>query len=106
MIIRSALLLGQVAADRQEDFDRHMREVVVAKIRQYPRILDVTLRKTQASDDGAPEIYMQFDLMFDSLADMDAALASPVRDAVRAEIIAGMGDFQGRTVHVVSQALG
>ena len=103
MIIRSALLLGTVAPEKQAAFDAHMRTTVVAQIRKYPHILDVILRKTCELEDGAPQVYMQFDLHFASLNDMNAALASPIRDAVRADIVVGMADFQGSSVHVVSE---
>lgn len=81
MILRSALLLGTVADDDQPAFDAYMRDVVVPEIGTYPGIRGVTLRKMVQADAGAPPVYMQFDLVFDTLADMEAALASPVRTA-------------------------
>ena len=102
MIIRSALLLGQVDPADQPAFDSYMRDTVVPAIATYPGIRAVSLRKTDHADPGAPPVYMQFDLRFDSLADMEAALASPVRDAVRDRIKAGMGPFRGTVTHVVS----
>lgn len=105
MILRSALLLGTVAPADQPAFDAYMRDVVVPEIATYPGIRGVSLRKTDHADDGAPPVYMQFDLRFDNLADMEAALASPVRAAVRDRIKAGMGAFRGVTVHVVSESL-
>ena len=101
MILRSALLLGTVAPDDQPDFDAYMRDVVVPEIGTYPGIRGVTLRKLVEADDGAPAIYMQFDLVFDDLAAMEAALASPVRAEVQARIKAGMGPFKGRVFHIV-----
>ena len=105
MILRSALLLGTVAPIDQPAFDAHMRDVVVPAIGTYPGIRAVSLRKLVTSDPGAPPVYMQFDLVFDTLADMEAALASPVRDAVRERIKAGMGAFQGQVTHVVSELM-
>lgn len=105
MILRSALLLGTVAPDDQPKFDAYMRDVVVPEIGTYPGIRGVTLRKLVQADEGAPPVYMQFDLLFDSLADMDAALASPVRTAVRDRIKAGMAPFQGTVTHVVSDSM-
>ncbi|QRZ15147.1 EthD family reductase [Paracoccus methylovorus] len=107
MITRSAFLLGRVAPEDQPAFDRHMRETVVAEILTYPGIRRVTLRKLAQADAGAEAdaAYMQFDLFFDSHAAMDAALASPVRQAVQERIKAGMGPFAGRVIHVVSDML-
>jgi uncharacterized protein (TIGR02118 family) len=103
MIIRSAFLHGTVAAPDQPDFDRHMRETVVAEILTYPGIRRVTLRKLAEADVGADAAYMQFDLHFDSLDAMNQALASPVRQAVQQRIKAGMGPFSGRVTHVVCE---
>jgi hypothetical protein len=44
---------------------------------------------------------MVFDLYFNSLQDMDAALASATRQAVRQTISQGMRLFQGRVYHLV-----
>jgi len=103
MILRSAFLLGQVEPADQPAFDAHMRDVVVPAIATYPGILSVSLRKTVQADDGAPAVYMQFDLAFDSLSAMEAALASPVRHAVRDRIKAGMAAFRGSVTHIVSE---
>ncbi|SFJ59237.1 EthD family reductase [Aerobium aerolatum] len=105
MIIRSALLEGTVAVASQPEFDRHMRETVVREIMTYPGIRRVVLRKLVQADEGANAAYMQFDLYFDSIAAMDEALASPVRQAVQTRIKAGMGPFSGRVTHVVSEVL-
>lgn len=105
MIIRSAFLHGRVDEPDQQEFDRHMRESVVAEILTYPGIRRVTLRKLAQADAAADAAYMQFDLYFDSVESMDAALASPVRQAVQERIKAGMGPFSGRVTHVVSDQI-
>jgi len=105
MIIRSALLIGTVEPIDQPAFDSYMRDTVVPEIGTYPGIRGVTLRKLVQADGNAPPVYMQFDLLFASLDDMDAALASPVRDAVRNRIKAGMEAFKGSVVHIVSQSM-
>jgi len=105
MIIRSAFLHGSVPEPEQPAFDRHMRDTVVAEILTYPGIRRVTLRKLAQADAGADAAYMQFDLYFDSVDAMDAALASPVRQAVQERIKAGMGPFSGRVTHVVSDLI-
>lgn len=105
MIIRSALLIGRVAPAEQAAFDAYMRDVVAPEIGRYPGCRGVTLRRMAAADDGAPPVYMQFDLLFDDMAAMEAALASPVRAAVRETIAAGMGPFEGTVTHVVSDLL-
>lgn len=101
MIVRSAVLEGTVAPERREAFDAHMGTVVLEAIAAYPGLRKVALRKPVESDGGAPPVYVVFDLYFDDLAAMHAALSSPVRQQVRGVIAAGMGDFQGRVYHVV-----
>lgn len=88
MIIRSAYLEGTVASAEREAFDAHMSGPVLAAIATYPGLRQVRLRKLALADAGAPPIYMVFDLYFDSLQAMDAALASPTRQAVR-DLVAG-----------------
>jgi uncharacterized protein (TIGR02118 family) len=101
MIIRSAILEGTVAESEQARFDVHMREAVVPAIATYPGIRKVALRRLAEKDEAAPAIYMIFDLYFDSIEAMNAALASETRQAVRERISEGMSTFQGRVYHVV-----
>jgi len=106
MIIRTALLEGDVAPEDQAVFDTYMHDTVVEQIKRYPGILGVDLRrKIHADEASAPNIYMQFDLLFEDLAAMEAALASPVRAEIQARIKAGMGPFRGRVTHIVSEDL-
>lgn len=101
MIIRSAILEGTVPTVKQASFDAYMKDTVVPAIQTYPGIRDVALKRTVQSDDTAPPVYMVFDLKFDDLAAMNAALASETRKLVRECIAKGMTDFEGRVYHVV-----
>lgn len=101
MIVRSAVLEGRVPEDRRAAFDDTMATAVVAAIRRYPGLVDVRLRRPVEADDGAPPVYLVFDLYFDTLQAMKDALASPVRQEVRGVIAAGMKDFEGRVYHLV-----
>lgn len=101
MLIRSAVLEGTVdEADRQE-FDRSMRETVRAAIATYRGIRAVKLRWPAEAEPEAPPIYVIFDLYFDDLASMKAALASPTRNAVRRSLSASMSAFHGRVYHLI-----
>lgn len=101
MIVRSAYLEGTVAEKDRAEFDRRMNTTVLGAIRTYPRIRDVRLRRIAEADAGAPPVYMIFDLYFDSLDDMNAALASQTRQQVRDRIAEAMGLFKGRVYHLV-----
>lgn len=101
MIVRCAFLEGSVPAADRDRFDRQMAGPVLAAIGTYPGILQVKLRRLVQADDGAPPIYLVFDLYFDDIAAMDAALASPTRQAVRQQIAQVMDVFSGRVYHQV-----
>jgi uncharacterized protein (TIGR02118 family) len=104
MIIRSAFLEGTVAPEDRAKFDAHMRDVVVPLIGTYPGIRGVNLRQVVEADEGAPPFYMSFDLLFDTLEDMHAALASDTRASVRRQLGEIMPLLQGRVYHVVFDA--
>lgn len=101
MIIRSAFLEGTVADADRARFDAQLAGPVLDAIRTYPGILDVKLRRLVQADAGSPPIYVVFDLHFADLAAMEAALATPTRQAVRAQIAEVMTLFQGRVYHQV-----
>lgn len=101
MIIRSAVMEGTVAEVDRAAFDQRMSTAVLGAIARYPGIRKVTLRRPAETQAAAPPVYMVFDLYFDTLADMHAALASPIRQEVRTEIAAGMGAFKGRVYHLI-----
>lgn len=101
MIIRSAVLEGDVPQADRSHFDRQMVETVLPAIRRYPGIRDVTLRWRAEQEDGAPPIYLTFDLAFDSLEAMHAALASDIRQEVRAQLGTIMPLFEGRVYHLI-----
>lgn len=103
MIIRSAVLEGRVAEPDRAAFDRQMGETVLAAIATYPGLRDVRLRRPAETEAGAPAVYMQFDLRFDSLEAMHAALATPTRQQVRETIAAAMPLFEGRVYHLIME---
>ena len=105
MIVRTAILEGDVSIEDRDTFDVYMRTTVVEQIMRYPGIRGVEVRRRIHADESAPGIYMQFDLLFDDIAAMDAALSSPVRAEVQAKIKAGMGPFKGKVSHIVYQDL-
>ena len=101
MIVRSAFLEGTVAEADRAEFDAHMAGPVLTAIGTYPGIQGVKLRRLVQADEGSPPLYMVFDLYFADLAAMEAALATPTRQAVRQQIAQMMSRFQGRVYHQV-----
>ena len=103
MIIRSAILEGSVPEADRAAFDAQMAGTVLNAIATYPGLREVRLRKPAEAEAGAPPVYVQFDLYFDSLATMHAALDTPVRHQVRETIAAVMPLFQGRVYPLVME---
>ena len=101
MIIRSAVLEGRVAEADRAAFDHQMRHAVLQAIATYPGIREVRLRRPVETEAGAPSVYMVFDLYFETLEAMHAALASPVRGLVREQIGKAMTAFTGKVYHLV-----
>lgn len=103
MIIRHATLYGTVPPELQQSFDAHMAGPVVSAMQQYPNIIKVELEKVIEQGGDTPTIYMQFNSYYATLDDMNAALASPVRDRVKALTQEGLKHFEGHMTHSVSK---
>ncbi len=101
MIVRSAVLEGSVDDADRAAFDTYMEQTALAAIARYPGLREVRLRRPAESEAGAPAVYMCFDLYFDDLAAMHAALATPVRAEVRAALGQMMPLFKGRVYHLI-----
>jgi len=101
MIARLAVLEGAVRPENRAAFDADMGGPVRDAIARYPGIRGVRLRSPLEQDAGAPPIYLIFELLFDDLAAMHAALTSPVRQEVRSLILKAMERFEGRVYHLV-----
>lgn len=80
-----------------------MRTDVLSAIVRYPHLREVRLRRQVEVEVGAPPIYMIFDLVFDGLEAMHSALASPIRQEVRAEIGKAMQAFRGKVYHLIME---
>lgn len=101
MIIRSVHLEGTVADGDRDAFDAHLRGPVSQALRTYPGLRQLRLRRLVRGEEGAPAVYLAFDLYFDCLQAMDSALASPTRQAVRDAMVAARGLWTGRIFHLV-----
>jgi len=101
MIIRTAVLEGDVPEADRAHFDGQMRETVLPAILRYPGIRDVKLRWTAEQEAGAPPVYLTFDLYFDDLEAMHDALASETRQEVRRQLGTIMPLFKGRVYHLI-----
>ena len=59
-----------------EAFDRHYREVHAPIVRRYPALRDLRLTRADGVAGRPSPIYLVAEMVFDSRADLDAALAS------------------------------
>jgi hypothetical protein len=101
MIIRSAVLEGEVPEADRATFDARMKDTVLPAILRYPGIRACKLRWPAEQEAGAPPVHVIFDLHFDSLEAMHAALASETRQEVRRQLGEIMPLFKGRVYHLV-----
>jgi uncharacterized protein (TIGR02118 family) len=72
---------------RPEDpaaFDRHYREIHTPIVLRYPRLREVRLAKVDPVGPRSAPFYLVAEMVFDSRADLDAALASePALESAR-----------------------
>lgn len=108
IVVRSAVFDGVVLPENREQFRKNM-EVLKQMVTQYPGIRDVRVRYMSdevAPEEGAPHPYVTFDFYFNSVEDMDKALATPLRQETRDEIQKSMPIFKGKIYHFVREESG
>ena len=108
IVVRSAVFDGVVLPENREQFRKNM-EVLKQMVTQYPGIRDVRVRYMSdevAPEEGAPHPYVTFDFYFNSVEDMDKALATPLRQETRDEIQKSMPLFKGKIYHFVREESG
>ncbi|WP_321889107.1 hypothetical protein [Paraburkholderia bannensis] len=102
MITRTAIFEGQIKPGCEERFFAEVQERLVPLWRQFPKASNVRLQRVQAQDADAPSIVMIQQIDYPSVADVEAALASPVRSQARAVTLEILDMFEGRFYHLIS----
>ncbi len=74
MAVRLVALYNQ--PDDPAAFDAHYRDVHGPMVRRYPGLRDLRLTRTGGVAGRQPPFYLVAEMIFDSRADLDAALAS------------------------------
>ena len=102
MYVRCAYFEGTVAPENRERFNRFFEDEVVPLVARFPNIRTVRLLRSDWHEDGAPGIYQTMEMTFDSLADVEAALASEPRAENKENTQkSGIMDlFDGRLYHI------
>ena len=100
-ILRCGYFEGTVGQSARAALDRYVDEQVVPLLVQLPKIRSVRVLRARDIEDGAPPYYMTFEMLYDSTEDIDAALKSPVRLAIREKLVHVMATLQGaRLLHI------
>jgi uncharacterized protein (TIGR02118 family) len=82
-VVARLIALYHEPADRVA-FDAHYRDVHTPIVRRYPGLRELRLSRTDGVGGTTPNIYLMAEMVFDSRADADAALASePGRESGR-----------------------
>jgi uncharacterized protein (TIGR02118 family) len=100
-ILRCGYFEGTVDELARPALDRYVDEQVVPLLARLPKIRAVRVLRARDVEDGAPHYYMTFEMLYDSKEDIDAALKSPVRAAIRDKLAHVMTTLQGaRLLHI------
>ncbi len=100
MYVRCAYFEGDVDPANQEKFDRCIIDEVAPQMTRLPGCREVRVLRAREYEDGAPNFYMVIEHYYDSLGDIERALASENRTAVWNHLNKVMPLFKGRLTHV------
>jgi hypothetical protein len=102
MITRTAIFEGRVRDGRAEDFFAAVEGRLAPLWQAFPQALAVRFFRVDACDDADRPVAMIQQIDYPSMEAMQAALASPARDAARAVTLELMEMFDGRFYHVIT----
>jgi hypothetical protein len=104
MLTRTALYEGSIKNGREQEFFRRVREELEPIWRTFPHVRAVRVQRRVSSDLDARSIAMILEMDFDTQADIDACLASPIRSQAHAATEDVMTLFEGRFYHIVTDS--
>ena len=99
MYVRCAYFQGEVAPADRERFDRFMDEEIMPRLVHMPKVRAIRLLRGRQFEDDGPRFYQTIEQDYDSLADIEAALASEVRGEMRHKLAEVMPLFTGKLSH-------
>lgn len=102
MITRTAVFEGRIAPGQEDRFFREVGERLAPMWAAFPGALAVRWFRCDECDDAERPVAMIQQVDYPSREVMQAALASPQRDAARAVTMELMAMFEGRFYHVLS----
>lgn len=101
MFIRCAFFEGRVKPGCEDDFARFVKDRLVPLWTKFPGAEEVRVLRQQDSDTAEPHYAMVLAIKYPSLAAIDEALKSGVRNQSRAETAELVKMFDGRIFHTV-----
>ncbi len=105
MLVRCGYLIGAPRAETKSDFDRSLKEEFLVCLSRLPGVSEARLLMSADAEQDAPEIYAVFAMTFADRAALDQALASEERKEMRASFARLMEVFDGRVLHINSNAV-
>ena len=100
MYVRAGYFEGEIAAADFERFRTHVEREIAPLILKMPGIRDLRILWGREFQDGAPPYVLAMEHAYDDREALEAALASPARDAMRAKLAEVLPLFKGAIRHV------
>lgn len=100
MYVRAGYFEGEIAEQDFERFKGHVEREVVPLVLKMPGLRDLRILWGAEFQDGAPSYVLAMEHGYDDKAALEAALASPAREAMRAKLGEVLPLFKGVIRHV------
>lgn len=104
MLIRCAFFRGHVKPGMEDAFFRHVHEQLVPLWTQFPGVQEVRVLRQRESDVDDPHLAMVMAMRFETMADIEKALASDIRYQSKEESKRLFEMFDGSVFHTVFDA--
>ena len=104
--IRSAFWVGQVKAGAQAEFKDVMDRKLLVTMKGLPGVHDAQVLWPTLHEDQPPQVACQVLVLFNSRDDLARMLASPERQAMRADVVTLRGLFDGAISHIEYDVVG
>ena len=101
MLALCAYYEGTVPEGDRARFDAHVKRVHLPLVAKYPGLCALRYHKGVPFAGEPPRYVLAFELYFESQAALDRAMASPERDAARADVADFAPLFEGTIRHVL-----
>lgn len=102
MITRTAIFEGRIKEGCEDRFFKELEDRLVPLWKEFPHAENVRYYRIVESDTDARLIAMIQQIDYPSMAALEEAVQSPVRDKARAVTMELMEMFEGRFYHLIS----